>query len=91
MIGNDQQRASISSYAGLARNPDGSIDLHFGPAAPHGAVSNWAQTIPSQGLLRHVPPARTRSTALGNSATSSPTPSTRRPAGLNHALKAAAA
>ena len=51
MIGNDQQRASISSYADLARNPDGSTDLHFGPAAPPGAESNWVQTIPGQGFF----------------------------------------
>lgn len=30
-------------------NPDGSIDIYFGPAAPEGKEDNWLQTIPGKG------------------------------------------
>jgi hypothetical protein len=39
----------------LTENPDGSIDLYFGPEAPEGHESNWTQTVPGKGwftLLR---------------------------------------
>jgi hypothetical protein len=39
----------------LQANPDGSVDLYFGPAAPEGNKSNWIQTVPGKGwwtLLR---------------------------------------
>ena len=39
----------------LAANPDGSVDLYFGPAAPAGKEANWIQTVPGKGwyvLLR---------------------------------------
>ena len=35
-------RASTS--ANLASNPDGSVDIYFGPMAPDGASSNWVPT-----------------------------------------------
>lgn len=35
-------RASTSSN--LATNPDGSVDIYFGPTAPDGASSNWVPT-----------------------------------------------
>ena len=36
-------------------NPDGSVDVHFGPKPPTGEESNWVQTWPGKGwnvLLR---------------------------------------
>jgi len=39
----------------LAANPDGSVDLYFGPQAPAGKEANWIQTVPGKGwyvLLR---------------------------------------
>ncbi len=36
-------------------NPDGSVDIYFGPEAPAGKESNWSQTVPGKGwftLLR---------------------------------------
>jgi len=39
----------------LTENPDGSVDLYFGPEAPAGRDSNWIETIPGKGwwvLLR---------------------------------------
>lgn len=38
-------KASISSQIpGLQKNPDGSIDIYFGPKAPQGKESNWVPT-----------------------------------------------
>ena len=39
----------------LAINPEGSVDLYFGPKAPQGKEANWIKTIPGKGwfgLLR---------------------------------------
>lgn len=33
----------------LMVNPDGSIDVYFGPKAPEGKENNWIQTIPGKG------------------------------------------
>ena len=33
----------------LAVNPDGSVDLYFGPEAPAGKEKNWIQTVPGKG------------------------------------------
>lgn len=47
----DQQRASRSSQsAGLQSNPDGSVDLYFGPKAPLGKEANWVPTNPKRGF-----------------------------------------
>ncbi len=43
----------------MVKNPDGSIDLYFGPKAPAGLEANWIQTIPGKGwfsLLRLYSP-----------------------------------
>lgn len=39
-------RASIS--AGVQKNPDGSIDVYFGPKAPAGKEGNWVSTDPNR-------------------------------------------
>jgi hypothetical protein len=33
----------------LLVNPDGSVDVYFGPAAPAGKEKNWVQTVPGKG------------------------------------------
>jgi hypothetical protein len=33
----------------LDENPDGSIDLYFGPESPPGKETNWIQTVPGKG------------------------------------------
>ncbi len=46
----NQQFPSVSSQAkGLQVNPDGSVDVYFGPKAPTGKESNWVQTMPGTG------------------------------------------
>jgi hypothetical protein len=50
MIQTDQRFPSVSSQTkGLQVNPDGSIDVYFGPKAPSGKDANWVQTIPGRG------------------------------------------
>ena len=47
-----QRFPSVSTYTAPATNPDGSIDINFGPAAPAGTDSggrNWIQTTPGKG------------------------------------------
>lgn len=56
MLQTDQQFPMVSSQnKELLLNPDGSIDVYFGPEAPEGKENNWIQTIPGKGwfaLLR---------------------------------------
>jgi hypothetical protein len=52
ILRSDQPFPSVSSYTRPATNPDGSIDIHFGPDAPAGTESgsrNWIQTTPAKG------------------------------------------
>lgn len=47
MIQTDQQHPSVSSQdKKLKTNPDGSVDVYFGPKAPAGEKHNWVQTVP---------------------------------------------
>jgi hypothetical protein len=49
LIDNDQQRGDRGSRdPDLVINPDGSVDLYFGPTSPDGKESNWVQTIPGR-------------------------------------------
>jgi hypothetical protein len=56
MLQTDQPWPAVSSQTkGLLLNPDGSVDVYFGPRAPAGRENNWVQTIPGKGwntLLR---------------------------------------
>jgi len=45
----DSPRVEINSYdPAIARNPDGSVDLYFGPEPPAGLPANWAYTAPGK-------------------------------------------
>jgi hypothetical protein len=49
LIETPQHRAEINpNLDKLKVNPDGSVDLYFGPTAPQGMESNWTQTIPGK-------------------------------------------
>jgi hypothetical protein len=44
----DMSRSGRGSQSpGLQTNPDGSVDIHFGPTAPTGKNANWVPTNPS--------------------------------------------
>lgn len=50
MIQTDQRHPAVSSQdKDLIVNPDGSIDVWFGPKAPEGKEPNWVQTAPGKG------------------------------------------
>ena len=50
MIQTDNPFPSVSSQTkGLLVNPDGSIDVYFGPKPPAGKEKNWVQTAPGTG------------------------------------------
>jgi len=50
MLQTDDPHPSISSLkAGIETNPDGSLDVHFGPQPPPGKAHNWVQTWPGKG------------------------------------------
>jgi hypothetical protein len=50
MLQTDQQFPSVSSQkAGVAVNPDTSVDVYFGPKPPVGKENNWVQTWPGKG------------------------------------------
>jgi hypothetical protein len=49
-IATDQNRSAIRSlFEDPQPNPDGSIDLYFGPEVPEGEENHWVKTIPDQG------------------------------------------
>lgn len=62
MAQTNQQFPSVSSQTkGLKTNPDGSVDVYFGPNAPAGQESNWAETVPGRSwniLLRLYGPEK---------------------------------
>jgi hypothetical protein len=49
LIQNKEQIADRSSrQPDLVKNPDGSVDLYFAPAAPKGYEKNWIPTVPGR-------------------------------------------
>lgn len=44
-----QPMPSVGTYSGVDINPDGSVDVYFGPEAPKGKENNWIETIPGKG------------------------------------------
>jgi hypothetical protein len=53
MIQTDTNKAALSSYDKLKTNPDGSIDLYFGPQVPQGDETNWVKTAPGKGWFTY--------------------------------------
>lgn len=53
MIATDTNQAGLSSHDKLQANPDGSMDLWFGPQAPAGKESNWVKTLPGKGWFAY--------------------------------------
>ena len=50
MLQTDQHLPRLGSQSGTVEtNPDGSIDIYFGPTAPDGKENNWLQTVPGKG------------------------------------------
>jgi hypothetical protein len=51
MLQTDQRFPSVNSTEkGIVTNPDGSVDVWFGPTLPEGVnAANWAQTVPRKG------------------------------------------
>ena len=50
LLQTDQQFPSAGNQRkGIVINPDNSVDIFFGPAAPPGKEANWIQTIPGKG------------------------------------------
>ncbi len=46
----DQRDTAVTSNSGtLESNPDGSVDIYFGPKMPAGKENNWVQTTPGKG------------------------------------------
>ncbi len=49
IIQNDQLWPSVhSNCRKLTVNPDGSVEIRFGPSTPKGMTMNWLQTIPGK-------------------------------------------
>lgn len=50
MLQTDQRWPAVTSQnKEVFINPDGSVDVYFGPKAPAGKENNWVQTIPGKG------------------------------------------
>jgi hypothetical protein len=42
-------KEGVASFTqGLGKNPDGSVDIYFGPKAPQGKEANWLPTVPGK-------------------------------------------
>ncbi|MBY3389186.1 DUF1254 domain-containing protein [Rhizobium laguerreae] len=52
MIKTDAMKAGVSSHDKLVPNPDGSIDVHFGPESPE-KDTNWVKTLPGRGWFAY--------------------------------------
>ena len=54
MVVAEQGRPDISSRKeDIETNPDGSIDVYFGPESPAGKEANWIQTVPDKGWFAY--------------------------------------
>ena len=50
ILANGQPAASVNQFAaGVEKEPDGSVVLHFGPEPPAGRAANWIRTLPGKG------------------------------------------
>ena len=50
-LANGQPFPSLGSRDNPVANPDGSIDLYYGPTAPTGKEKNWRRTVPGRGYF----------------------------------------
>jgi hypothetical protein len=50
LIRNMNRASRASNSTEVQKNPDGSVDLYFGPAAPAGKETNWVPTDPLRGF-----------------------------------------
>jgi len=50
LIRNVDRASRASNSTELQKNPDGSVDLYFGPKAPSGKETNWIPTDPKRGF-----------------------------------------
>ena len=46
-------KSAVNSYADLPVNPDGSVDLHFGPTPPPSGETGWIKTTPDEGFFMY--------------------------------------
>jgi hypothetical protein len=53
MLKTPSNRPAASSFDELETNPDGSVDLHFGPTPPKEHRKNWLQTVPDKGWFAY--------------------------------------
>ncbi len=49
MLQPTQRQPTASTYTNPEVNPDGSVDIYFGPKAPAGKERNWIETVPGKG------------------------------------------
>lgn len=54
LLQNSQPKPSLSSYDQPEVNPDGSVDILFGPRAPKGKEKNWIKTVPGHGWFTYI-------------------------------------
>jgi hypothetical protein len=54
LLQNGQPKPSLSAYDQPEENPDGSVDIYFGPAAPAGKEKNWVKTLPAKGWFTYL-------------------------------------
>jgi hypothetical protein len=52
MIKTDTMKAGVSSHDKLVPNPDGSVDVHFGPEPPASDI-NGVKTLPGRGWFAY--------------------------------------
>lgn len=52
-VDNPHEIAGRDSRDALIRNPDGSVDIHFGPQPPKGHEANWIPTVAGRGWFAY--------------------------------------
>jgi hypothetical protein len=54
LLQNGEPKASVSSFDQPDANPDGSVDVYFGPEAPQDKEKNWVKTLAGQGWFTYI-------------------------------------
>ena len=70
-LANGQPFPSLGSRDNPVANPDGSIDLYYGPTAPAGKEKNWRRTVPGSRApswrpVRYLGPCRAPSSCCSS-------------------------